>query len=267
MTEPATSFNPRNGDAPIPGYSRRQLNGAELVAHDSIIEGLSGVIARYGTLYAWARSVTQPLALRGRAPVYVAPVPGALSTTLVVRHAWHGGLFAALTRDVFTRPTRAPTELRVSRALLSANVGTPELLAYALYNAGPGVVRFDVASRYIPDSYDFAVVLSVLSPAITRADAFDAIVPLMQRLAEHGFTHPDLNVKNVLLSDVSRNTVASVLDVDVMEQHAQKSSVEVMEINANRLVRSMRKSRRQFGVRITDGEIEMFRDRLMAAVN
>lgn len=266
MTEHAPSFVASNSEAPTPGFSRRLLNGAELVAHNSIIDALAIVIERYGTLYNWARGVTQPLALRGRAPVYVAPVPGSLNTSLVVRHAWHGGLFAAITRDVFRRPTRAPNELQISRALLSHNIGTPELLAYALYDAGPGVVRFDVASRYIPDSYDFAVVLSGLSPVITRAEAFDAIVPLMQRLAEHGFTHADLNVKNLLLSEVSRKATASVLDVDVMEQHSQKSAAEVMEINVKRLMRSILKSRRQFGVRITDGEIDMFRERLIGAV-
>lgn len=265
MIEPAT-LSDHNSDLPAPGFSRRRLRGVELVAHDSIVDSLSHVIERYGTLYSWAKGVTQPLALRGRAPVYVAPVPGALNTRLVVRHAWHGGLFAALTRDLFRRPTRAPNELRISHSLISQNIGTPELLAYALYDAGTGVVRFDVASRYIPDSYDFGVVLSGLSPVITRSEAFDAIVPLMKKLAEHRFVHPDLNIKNILLSEASRNVVASVLDVDVVEQAKQKRPANVMRTNVERLERSMIKSRQQFGVRITDGEIEVFRERLLASV-
>lgn len=264
MTEHATSHANKVSEAPAPGYSQRQLRGVELVAHDSIIDALSNVIERYGTLYSWASGVTQPLALRGRAPVYVAPVPGSIKTTLVVRHAWHGGLFAALTRDVFRRPTRAPNELQISRALLSHGIGTPEMMAYALYDAGPGLVRFDVASRYIPDSYDLAVVLAGLSPTISRDQAFDAIVPLMKKLAEHRFAHPDLNVKNILLSEVSRNVAASVLDVDVMEQQSQKTEVHIIEINTMRLMRSMRKSRQQFGVRITDAEITAFGDRLIS---
>lgn len=256
----------QDGDGLAPGFSRRVLNGAELVAHNDVVDALATVITHFGTLYDWARGVTMPLVLRGRAPVYVAQVPGSPDTTLVVRHAWHGGLFAPLTRDLFVRPTRAPGELRMSRTLRASGIGTPELMAYALYDAGPRVVRFDVASRYIPDSYDFAVVLSGHSPVITRAQSFDAIEALMRQLAQHGFTHPDLNVKNVLLSEVNRSAVASVLDVDVMEQDATHNVQRVMETNVNRLTRSMLKSRQQFNVQITDDEVASFRDRMMAAL-
>lgn len=266
MTERSSALDTANVQTPAPGYSRRQLHGVELVAHDEIIDALSVVVTRFGTLYDWARGVTQPLVLRGRAPVYVAQVPGSAGVMLVVRHAWHGGLLAPFTRDVFVRPTRAPNELRISRALLSCGIGTPELLAYALYDAGPGIVRFDVASRYIPDSYDFAVILAGLSPIISRLEAFVAIEALLKKLAQHGFTHPDLNVKNILLSERNHLAVASVLDVDVMQQHAGMSAASAMEINANRLVRSIVKSRRQFGVHIADDEVEALRQRLMRAV-
>ncbi|MEO7996180.1 MAG: lipopolysaccharide kinase InaA family protein [Gemmatimonadaceae bacterium] len=266
MTERAKPLDTDDVQAPAPDYQRRKWDGIELVAHNDIIEALTVVLTRFGTLYEWARSVTQPLVLRGRAPVYVAQVPGSAGTMLVVRHAWHGGLLAPFTRDVFVRPTRAPNELRISGALRSCNIGTPELLAYALYDAGPGVVRVDVASRYIPDSYDFAVVLAGLSPIVPRLEAFVAIEALLRKLAQHRFTHPDLNVKNVLLSERNHLAVASVLDVDVMQQNPGMSTSNVMEINANRLARSMTKSREQFGVHITDEEIEAFRQRLIHSV-
>ena len=253
-------------DAPPPGYSRRPLEGVELVAHNSVVDALCMVITRFGTLYDWARGVTLPLALRGRAPVYVAQVPGSRDTLLVVRHSWHGGLLAPFTRDLFVRPTRAPRELRQSRALLAHQIGTPEIMAYALYDARFGTVRVDVASRYIADSYDLALVLSALSPTITRAEAYTATESLLVLLALNGFTHPDLNVKNVLLTEVNRQAVASVLEVDVMAQHTDQSPRRTMEINVNRLTRSMFKSRAQFGVRITDDEIAAFRERMMLAV-
>lgn len=266
MTEPARTLYSAALAESVPGYSRRLFNGVELVAHNDVIDALSTVITRFGTLYEWARSATQPLVLRGRAPVYVAHVPGTIATDLLVRHAWHGGLFAPLTRDLFTRPTRAPNELRVSRALKAHSIPTPELMAYSLYEAGPGVVRFDVASRFIPDSYDLAVVLSGLSPVITPQEAFAAVELLLRSLAEHGFTHPDLNVKNVLLSQVNRQAIASVLDVDVMQHDIQRPVIRTMDANVNRLVRSMIKARRQFGVRISDKEIQEFRARMLATV-
>lgn len=266
MIEGATGLA-ETSDDPAPGYMRRIIGRAELVAHKDVFNALAAVITRYGTLYDWARSATKPFVLRGRAPVYVAHVPDSLNIDLVVRHAWHGGMFAPVTRDLFTRPTRAPNELRICRRLRALNIGTPELMAYALYEAAPGLVRFDVASRYIPDSYDFAVVLSGLSPVITRAEAIDAIEILLRAMAQNGFKHPDLNVKNVLLSEMNRRTVASILDVDVMEHDVQQSAADVMLANVTRLVRSMVKSRRQFGVHITDDEIEAFRKRMMAAIS
>ena len=266
MTEPARTRHSAALAGPVSGFSRRLFDGAELVAHNDVIDALSIAITRFGTLYEWARSATQPFVLRGRAPVYVARVPGSDATDMVVRHAWHGGLFAPLTRDLFTRPTRAPIELCVSHALKAHNIRTPELMAYALYAASPGVVRFDVASRYIPDSYDFAVVLAGTSPIIARQEAFAAIELLLRSLAEHGFTHPDLNVKNVLLSEVNGQAVAWVLDVDVVQQDVQRLVIRAMEANVSRLVRSMVKSRRQFGVRISDREIREFRVRMLSTV-
>jgi len=247
-----------DGIHPLPGYTTRELAGVHLVAMDVLVPELVEILDRCGTLYAWARTAQQPHALRGRAPVFVATLPGPADATIVVRHAWHGGLLAPFTRDVYRRPSRAPMELQISRSLREAGIPTPEVVAYALYEVAPGLVRVDVASRYIPDSYDFAAVLADHAPSIPRADAFRAIQVLLLQLARNGFVHPDLNVKNILLYHDSGDVTAAVLDVDVMRRVPVGNRGTVRVRNFERLERSMRKAPAQFGVQLSNAELESF---------
>lgn len=242
-----------------PGYSSRTFKDGELVAHDSVIDALANVLSEFGTLYAWARSTQQPRALRGRAPVFVATVPRGNHTTVVVRHAWHGGMLAPITRDIYFRPTRAPNELRLSQSLRKLGVATPEFMAYALYNVGPGMVRVDVATRFVENSDDLASVLADHVPNISRSEAFIAVRELLTKLSQHGFVHPDLNVKNILLYRVGESVVAAVLDVDVMRQIPANEAARAAAENYLRLDRSLRKAERQFGIRISNEEHENFR--------
>ena len=254
-----------DGIRPLPGYTRREFAGGQLVAMYRVIDALSEVLDCWGTLYSWARSFQQPRALRGRAPVYVATLPSLSDTTVAVRHAWHGGLLAAFTRDVYRRPSRAPVELQISHSLREVGISTPELVAYALYSVGPGLVRVDVASRYIPESYDFAAVLADHTPSISRVEAFRAIEVLLAQLARSGFVHPDLNVKNILLCRDAGAVTATVLDVDVMQRVPVRDAAKVRVRNLQRLERSLRKAPAQFGVQLSDTEFERFRAMMLPA--
>jgi|GEM_PF-226522 len=247
-----------DGVYPLPGYARRQFTGGDVVAAASVRDALFAIIATHGTWYAWASTQPQTRALRGRAPVYIAHLADALDTSVVIRHVWHGGLLAPLTRDRFRRPTRAPLELLRAVMLRARGVPTPEVMGFALYDAGPGFVRIDVATRYIPDSHDFAAVLANVAPDITRSAAFDAIALLLHQLSRNGFTHPDLNVKNILLQQTGPTLQASVLDVDVMRWDAHLPVAVAMRQNTDRLLRSLAKARRQFGITFTDAERDTF---------
>ena len=213
---------------------------ATLVAVPALFEALRARLAQFGTLYAWAEQQPQPRALQGRGVVYVAELPEC-DTTVAVRHAWHGGLFAPLTGDRFLVPTRAPREAAASMMLRAHGVPTPELLGYALHPAGPGLRRVDVLTRYVPDAWDFGAVLAGLAPAPDRAQASRAVVTLLAQLAEARAVHPDLNVKNILLvRDGPGRWVAWVLDVDVV-RFRDLPPAGVLAVNVRRLERSIRK--------------------------
>lgn len=254
---------PADSAYPISGYTRRRMHIAELVARNNVLDELANIIRRERTLYAWARGHQQSRALSGRAPVFVATLSDDAGTTIVVRHSWHGGLLAPITGDRFFKPSRAPLELMRSHMLRDCGIPTPEVIAFALYPAGMGFVRVDVATRYLPDSYDFAAVLSGLAPDVNREEAFAAIELLLRQLSRSGFVHPDLNIKNILLHRKEGAIVATVLDVDVMRWNQNAAAETNTQLNAERLLRSLLKARRQFGISFTDDEQNAFVDRTM----
>ena len=236
-------------DSRVPeGYASVAAGRYDLVAQSPVIRAMQEVLTRHPSLYEWAAEVPQPHALRGRAPVYVAALPGT-DVVLAVRHAWHGGMLAPLTGDRFRFPTRAPVELENALRLRALGVPTTELLGYARYPAGPTLRRVDVASRFVPGAADFGTVLAALAPTVTANHAMPAVVELLAQLARHRVHHPDLNVKNILLSrDAAGALHALVIDVDVIRFDMERAPERVMDMNLRRLTRSIRKWRARFGI-------------------
>lgn len=217
-----------------------RVGNVTLVSRPPLFDALAERLRSHDTLYAWAEAEPQPRALQGRGVVYVAEL-AECGATVAVRHAWHGGLFAPLTGDRFLVPTRAPREAAVSITLAERGIHTPELLAYALYPAGPGLRRVDVCTRYVANAWDFGAVLAGVAHGVERGAAERAIAGLLGRLARAGVVHPDLNVKNVLLVPGAESTPAAwLLDVDVVQfQHGLP--LPIMRRNLRRLMRSIRK--------------------------
>ncbi len=228
-----------------PDIETRVLPAGDVTGRPEIVGTLAGLVSSHGTLYEWAADRPQPRALRGRAPVFVATLPES-DLTVVVRHAWHGGLLAPLTGDLFRAPTRAPTEMQYSRMLRDIGIPTVEVLGFARYSAWLGLCRVDVVTRFIPDAHDLGMVAAGLAPHIDLDDALGATLKLLIRLAEHGVIHPDLNVKNILLRAAERGALeALIIDIDVVRWDSARPPSQTMRANTTRLARSMRKWRSQ----------------------
>jgi 3-deoxy-D-manno-octulosonic acid kinase len=211
---------------------------ADCVVLESVAQPLSTVLGS-GTIYAYAAQDADHRVLAGRGPAYAIHLAG---VPAVVRHARHGGLLASLTRDVFIRPTRAPYELSVSIQLRANGVQTPEVIAYAIYPAGPGLSRADVVTREIVSGRDL---LSCLGPGgpreVNRTAVWNAVHALIAALGRVGAFHADLNVKNVLITGADTDQpVAHALDVDrVIWRRAGDPGV--VRANTARLLRSAEK--------------------------
>lgn len=253
------------------------VEGADVTAVEIVRQDLVSLVRAHGSLYQWAERQPQPRALRGRAPVYVALLPSS-GMQVVVRHAWHGGLLAPLTGDRFRHPTRAPIEMRQSAALRAAGIPTTDVVGFVRYMAGAGLARVDVVTRYIEHTADLGMVLAGLAADMSCEPALMATQRLLVQLANIGVVHPDLNVKNILLrptplgpaaatAQVHNALDALVIDVDVIDWAPSRSPRDTMERNVARLVRSLKKWRRQFGCDLTDQRVVHFRESTLALAN
>jgi 3-deoxy-D-manno-octulosonic acid kinase len=230
-----------------PGYSRFRMREAIIVARDDVAHGIAEAMRDAHTLHGWAATVPGARAYHGRATAWGTRLPST-AMEVVVRHAQHGGVLAALTGDRFLMPGRAPWELEVSLRLRAADVPTPELVAYALYSAGPGLCRVDVATRRLPDGGDFPAQWTT-ADARARDGILAATAALVRALGAARAHHADLNVKNVYLAREGTGWRAYALDVDRV-RFLPAGDDRARQRTLARLVRSMEKARTQFGLDI-----------------
>jgi tRNA A-37 threonylcarbamoyl transferase component Bud32 len=243
-----------------PGYTRIDASGVVAVAQASHADAVRKAL-EWGTLHDWARlhPATRPLA--GRAVAYAAPLPLS-DVRVVVRHNRHGGLLAGLTGDRFLAPTRAPLELATAIRLHQAGIPTPEVVAYAVYDAGGLFRRSDVMTLEVANAVDLATLLEDATDG-ERRTALAATAGLVSRLGAAGARHHDLNIKNILLRRCDDGAMcAYVLDVDRVV-FGRAGDAGLLEGNLKRLERSARKWREQKGLQL--GEVELRAVREMAS--
>lgn len=236
------------------GYTRFALGGAQVVALESLAEVVAEAIGE-GTLYAYGQTHPTARKLIGRGIAYAVPLPDG-TTRVVIRHSRHGGMLAPVTGDRFLGKTRAPFELATALRLAHAGVHTPEIVAYATYPAGALLRRSDVATREIAGGRDLAFVLIGSPSESVKRTALEATAALLVDLTRAGARHPDLNLKNVLLSHDDAN--ACVLDVDRVV-FGRAGDPAITEGNLRRLERSAHKWQRLYGADIEPADLDWLR--------
>lgn len=234
------------------GYERLNIGEAVVVARVAAAAGFRSALAAAPTLHDWAATVPDAEPFQGRATAWGVRLPrGAID--VVVRHARHGGVLAAVRGDRFVWPGRAPWELEASLRLQECGVRTPDVIGYALYPAGPGLCRCDVATRRLPAGAEFPVAWAAADePA--RAGILIAVATLLRDLRSAGAQHADLNAKNVHLARDGGRWHAWVLDVDRVRFGAHDDT-DVGAQNLARLDRSIRKLRERSALPVDDAAL------------
>ena len=237
-----------------PGYESFLVGRAQVVALAAVAGDVRTAMSG-GTLHEWASRQPGARAMQGRATAWATTFPG--GAEVVVRHSQHGGLLAPITGDLFFAPTRAPLELAAAVRLAAAGVPTPQVLAYAVYPAGP-FCRADVATALVS-----GVALPDAWPSSLSADEtwvlVEAIAKLLESLHRAGAHHPDLNVRNVLMVDGPAGRTAAVLDVDRVV-FGPPGDPSLSRRNLHRLLHSMRKEQAGSGVNLTARQVQRLRE-------
>ena len=182
---------------------------------------------------------------------------GGPDVRVAVRHVMRGGWAGRIIRDRFFPPTRVARELAAAFRLRMGGVPTPEVLAVVTYPAGKLMRRADVMTRFVEGGADLDAVFSDRRNDAQRRPILDAVALLLSRLTGCGAQHPDLNLKNVLVTAAADGYVAHVLDVDRVHFHPSGDPL-VARANLDRLLRSLRSWRNRAenrGAAISDEDI------------
>ena len=201
------------------------------------------------TLHTWASLQPGARAMRGRGTTWATALPS--GQPVAVRHSLHGGILAAITRDLFLAPTRAPHELATALRLARSGVRTPGVLGFAVYAATGPLCRADVVTELL-DGVDLVSALRVGRGPSERDALFAAVRQLLDGLSAAGALHPDLNARNIFILHDPVPCTAAVLDVDRVRF---VTGPDVATPNASRLARSLRKVAAAGECPVTDGDI------------
>jgi 3-deoxy-D-manno-octulosonic acid kinase len=217
------------------GYQSWTFDGGFAVAREDVRAAVELALATSATLHRWAERVAGAEVFTGRGAAYgvsLGPVRA------VVRHARRGGLARLLSDDWFLGSPRFLRELAVGVELARSGVSTPAFLAGAAYAAGLGY-RADVATERV-EGTDLADLLFGPAPPVgeRRRAVMEAVGRLTRRLHQAGYVHPDLQLKNVLVSQGPSGVAAYLLDVDTCRRASGEAE---QRANLARLYRSWEK--------------------------
>ena len=207
------------------------------------------------TLYEWAGAQPGRMTFVGRGEAYGVTLG---TRPAVVRHARHGGFLAPLLGDRFAGRPRFYHEVALSRRLAGGGVRTPDVLAGVRYRAGPGH-RADVATEQVAGADLVEVFFGERPPeGPARLAALEALGRLVRRLHDLGYVHPDLQLRNLLLTGAaSTGPHAWLLDVDTCRPMRGDRDAERAR-NLARFYRSWAKWNRLRGTRLTDVDRALF---------
>jgi len=238
-----------------PDFETWTFEGGTAAARHDVAGAVRRALAAGGTLYRWAAAQPGRATFVGRGEAYGIMLG---STPAVVRHARHGGLLAPLLGDVFVGQPRFYHEANLSRRLATSGVRTPEVLAGVRYRAGPGH-RADIATEQVAGADLVEVFYAERPPAgPPRVAALEAVARLVRRLHDLGYVHPDLQLRNLLLTGATASTPQVwLLDVDTCRPMRNDRDAERAR-NLARFYRSWAKWNQLRGTRLTDVDRALF---------
>jgi 3-deoxy-D-manno-octulosonic acid kinase len=231
-----------------PDYDTWTFDGGYAAARRDVAAAVRHAVETQGSLYRWAQRQSGRAVFHGRGEAYGVDLGG---VPAVVRHARRGGAVARLSEDWFLGPPRFLREIPTARELAGSGVATPDVLAGVAYAAGLGT-RADVATARA-DGRDLATVLFGDAPpaGAERAALLAAVGRLVRRLHDAGYVHPDLQLRNLLVTaGAHAEPVVMLLDVDTCRRFVRTREA-ARRANLARLFRSWEKWNRAHGANIS----------------
>lgn len=240
-------------------FERITVGKAQILARPEAVSWGRQAVLAHGSLYHAALESASRM-LHGRGPVPVFMNPEGAGPPWVVRRYYRGGLLRAF-GDRFLRVGRPRSfiELENSARIKEMGFATPRIVAAAVYPSGI-LYRADLVTELVPHAQTLADVLfGGNDPAQERPggdptrEALACTAKLIERLAEAGVHHWDLNAENVLIARKGHHVHAILLDLDRCRVGGPRGPADAGRLR-RRLARSIRKLERTHSWSGDDGE-------------
>ena len=155
--------------------------------------------------------------LRGRGCPAVVPFTRG---KLVIRHYYHGGCLRGLTGDLFLGISRFLNELEILSETYRTGIPVPEPAGLIVEPVGGGLLRADLVSVYIPDSFELLTYYRQFPRYPSREQDMEKrrIISgagrAVAELHRAGFRHADLQLKNIAVQRTPAGPLIFILDFD-----------------------------------------------------
>jgi len=218
----------------------RTIAGARVLVR----RGYEGSLGAVNT--ALARSTADRISreqasVGGRSPHPIVALPN--GERILVRRYLRGGAIRHLNRAIYFGGNRALEELTITELASSRGVRVPTIIA-AIEIPGRSGYTAALASRWIPDASDLATWLckTTIDPNAPLA-ALAAVGVEVRKMHAAGIAHPDLNLRNVLLTTDAATGHPTVYLIDFDKAVAFTGAVPASRCarDLRRFARSVRK--------------------------
>lgn len=157
-------------------------------------------------------------------------------TRLVLRRYRHGGLLGRLTGALYLGPSRALAELRVTARAEQMGAPVPHVLCLVLWPILGPFWSAVIGTREEGNATDLLSALRDAPSEQQRHGLSRLVGGAIGRLHDAGVEHPDLQLRNVIVTPDSRVVIID-LDGAVFHRHGRLSARK-RAVNLGRLVRS-----------------------------
>jgi 3-deoxy-D-manno-octulosonic acid kinase len=248
------------GGIPVvfPDYDSWSFQGGAVLAHRSVSAPVTAALSTHPTLYEWAAQQPGRDVFHGRGEAYGVRLG---DSRVVVRHARRGGALAGLLGDRYLGAPRFVREIDIANRLTNSGVATPRVLVGVKY---PSLLahRSDVATERVDGTDLFTMFFATDAPqGEPRREIFRAVGTLVRKLHNAGFVHPDLQLRNVVVSALASrpSPLAWLLDVDTCRPISPSDDTS-RRANIARFERSWDKWNARQGRHLTDDDLAAFMD-------
>jgi 3-deoxy-D-manno-octulosonic acid kinase len=157
--------------------------------------------------------------MKGRGLLVSLPLQGKGPERMVIRHYEHGGIFRALTRDLFLVGARPFRELIITEIARKAGLPTMEVLAAIKTSVLWPCYKGDLVSKEIPNSIDLIQYFTrwgktrVQKQLAEKRKIIHQAGKLVRKMHEVGIYHFDLHLKNFIV-EMEEGGVGSLYIID-----------------------------------------------------